>query len=68
MRVEPVTAFRTSSLVEAVMAAVLVTLVVGATIALQAATIGRLSDALNPLTISLSLLASGLIVGSAWAS
>lgn len=50
------------------MAAVLLTLVVGATIALQAATIGRLSKALNPLTISLSLLASGLIVGSVWAS
>lgn len=48
--------------------AVLVTLVVGATIALQAATIGRLSSAINPLTISASLLLSGLLVGGVWAS
>lgn len=48
--------------------AVLVALVVGATIALQAATLGRLSDSVHPLAISFSLLASGLIVGGVWAS
>jgi uncharacterized membrane protein YdcZ (DUF606 family) len=47
--------------------AVVVALVVGATIALQAATISRLSNAINPLTISLSLLVSGLLVGGVWA-
>lgn len=48
--------------------AVLVAIVVGATIALQAATIDRLSNTINPLTISLSLLVSGILIGSVWAS
>ena len=48
--------------------AVLIALVVGASIALQAATIGRLSNTINPLAISLSLLASGILIGAVWAS
>jgi len=47
---------------------VLVALVVGVTIALQAATIGRLSNTINPLMISLSLLVSGILAGGMWAS
>jgi len=47
-------------------AAVVVALVVGATIALQAATIGRLSSTVHPLTISLSLLVSGILAGGLW--
>lgn len=46
--------------------AVLVALVVGATIALQAAIIGRLSGTVHPLTISLSLLVSGILAGGLW--
>lgn len=48
--------------------AVFVALVVGATIALQAATIGRLTNAINPLTISWALLVSGLLIGGGWVS
>ncbi len=48
--------------------AVLIALIVGATIALQAATIGRLTIAINPLTISLSLMVSGVVIGGVWAS
>ncbi|CAN5890493.1 hypothetical protein BH23ACT10_BH23ACT10_26660 [soil metagenome] len=40
---------------------------VGATIALQAATIGGLSDSVHSHSLSLSLSASGLIVGTVWA-
>ena len=46
--------------------AVVVALVVGATISLQAATIGRLSNIVHPLTISLSLLVSGILAGGVW--
>ena len=48
--------------------AVFVALVVGATIALQAAIIGRLSGTVNALAISLSLLVSGILAGGVWAS
>lgn len=40
----------------------------GATIALQAAIIGRLSNAVHPLVISLSLLVTGILAGGVWVS
>lgn len=46
---------------------VLVALGIGLAIALQAAALSSLVGAVHPLAISLSLLASGLVVGSGWA-
>lgn len=46
---------------------VLVALAIGAAIALQAATVSGLTEAVHPLTISLALLASGMLVAGAWA-
>lgn len=48
--------------------AVLVALAVGVTIALQAAIIGRLSNTVPPLVISLSLLVTGILAGGVWVS
>jgi bacterial/archaeal transporter family-2 protein len=41
---------------------------IGAAIAVQAATISSLADRVHPLTISLALLGSGLLMASIWAS
>lgn len=46
----------------------LVALAIGAAIALQAATVGHLSGEVHPLTISLALLLSGVLVASTWAT
>ena len=47
--------------------AVHIAIAVGVAIALQAATIGRLSSAIHALAISLSLLVGGLLVAGVWA-
>jgi uncharacterized membrane protein YdcZ (DUF606 family) len=45
-----------------------VALFVGLAIAIQVAILGRASQSLDPLSISLALQAAGLIVGSVWVS
>lgn len=47
---------------------ILVALCIGAAIALQATVVGRMTETLHPLAVSLSLLVSGLVVASVWAS
>lgn len=49
-------------------ASLIVALCIGVAIALQAATVSSLAAVVHPLTISLALLASGLLVATAWAS
>lgn len=48
-------------------AAVLVAVLVGVTIAVQAATIAGVSDLIRPAAVSLALLAAGILVGGIWA-
>lgn len=47
---------------------VVVALGIGAAIALQATAVSSITDTVHPLTISLALLASGIVVAATWAT
>lgn len=48
--------------------AVLVTVLVGISIAVQTAVVGRFSSTVHPLAVSMSLMLAGVLAGGAWSS